>query len=158
MGSIVSEVPPASWTYTKGPSAKMALPNENGSPCVLVTRVVREPGTPGRGSSTARGGRSVAKSSPRDWTLETDAGVMKVHFVEPNSFGVLDHRVTLAAGLTVTNRMRVISNGSGSELVMVLFQSPGISTEAFERDIQAVTDDLARLKTAAEAIGTENRQ
>ena len=102
--------------------------------------------------------RAVARSSPRDWTLETDAGVMKVHFVESNPFGVLDHRVTLASGHTVTNGMRVISNGTGSELVMVLFQYPGISTAEFERDIQAVTDDLARLKTAAETIGTEHRQ
>jgi carbon monoxide dehydrogenase subunit G len=96
--------------------------------------------------------RSVARSSSRDWTLDTDVGVMQVHFVEPNSFGVLDHEVTLASGITVTNGMRVMPNGTGSELVMVLFQSPAVSTEDFERDIRAVTDDLARLKQAVETI------
>ena len=81
---------------------------------------------------------------------------MKVHFVEGNSFGVLDHEVTLASGLTVLNSMRVLPNGTGSELVMVLFQSPGVSTEEFDRDIQAVTDDLARLKKAAEVFSKES--
>jgi hypothetical protein len=98
---------------------------------------------------------SVARFSGRDWKLETDAGPMKVHFVEPNSFGVLDHEVALASGVTVLNSMRVLPNGAGSELVMVLFQSPTVSTEEFDRDVQAVTDDLARLKTAAEAFTTE---
>jgi hypothetical protein len=95
--------------------------------------------------------RSVSRSSARDWTLDTDAGAMKVRFVEHNSLGVLDHEVTLASGVTVLNSMRVLANGSGSELVMVVFQSREASTEQFERDIQAVRDDLARIKKVAEA-------
>jgi len=98
--------------------------------------------------------RSVARSSPRDWTLETETGPMKVHFVEPNPLGVLDHQVTLASGVTALNAMRVLPNGTGSELVMVLFQSPATSASEFERDIQAVTDDFARIKKAAEEPGT----
>jgi hypothetical protein len=76
---------------------------------------------------------------------------MNIRFVEPNSLGVLDHEVTVASGTVVLNSMRVLSNGDGSELVMVVFQSPGVSTEQFDRDVQAVTDDLSRLKAAAEA-------
>jgi hypothetical protein len=83
---------------------------------------------------------------------------MKVHFVEANSFGVLDHEVTLASGVAVRNSMRVLPNGTGSELVMVLFQAPAVSTREFERDIQAVTDDLARLKKAAEALPKESER
>jgi hypothetical protein len=94
--------------------------------------------------------RAVRRSTARDWTLDTEAGLMKIRFVPSNSLGVLDHEVTLASGVTVLNSMRVLANGSGSELVMVLFQSPEASTEEFERDIQAVRDDLARLKKAAE--------
>jgi polyketide cyclase/dehydrase/lipid transport protein len=99
--------------------------------------------------------RSVSRSSARDWTLETDAGPMKVHFVEQNALGVLDHEVTLASGVRVLNSMRVLANGSGSELVMVVFQSPEASTEQFERDVQAVRDDLARIKKVAEAMTKE---
>jgi hypothetical protein len=76
---------------------------------------------------------------------------MDVHFVERNSLGVLDHEVTLASGVTVLNSMRVLANGSGSELVMVLFQSPDASTEQFKRDVQAVRDDLARIKRVVES-------
>ena len=94
---------------------------------------------------------SVTRISARDWNVETDTGPIKVHFVEPNSLGVLDHEVTLASGMTVFNSMRVVANGPGSELVMVVFQSPGISAKQFDKDVQAVTDDLARLKVAAEA-------
>src|SRR3954462_10500473 len=66
---------------------------------------------------------SVARTSERDWSLETEAGRMKIHFVESNSLGVLDHEVTLESGTTVFNSMRVLPNGTGSELVMVVFQS-----------------------------------
>jgi carbon monoxide dehydrogenase subunit G len=98
---------------------------------------------------------SVARISERDWNLETEAGPMKVRFVEPNSLGVLDHEVIVASGMPVFNSMRVLPNGTGSELVMVVFQSPGVSTEQFDRDVQAVTDDLARLKPAAERFSKE---
>jgi hypothetical protein len=96
--------------------------------------------------------RAVSKSSARDWMLDTEAGPMKVRFVEQNSLGVLDHEVTLASGVTVLNSMRVLANGSGSELVMVVFQSPAASTDEFERDVQAVRDDLARIKKVAEGL------
>ena len=33
--------------------------------------------------------RSVRRTAARDWTLETEAGRMKVHFVEENALGVL---------------------------------------------------------------------
>ena len=96
--------------------------------------------------------RSVSRTGERTWTLETEAGRMQVQLVEPNALGVLDHHVTLDSGRTVFNAMRVIPNGDGSELVMTIFQQPGVSTAEFERDVQAVRDDLARLKRAAEAF------
>lgn len=40
-------------------------------------------------------------------------------------------------------------------LVMVVFQLPGAPIEQFDQDIQAVTDDLARLKRAAEKFSRE---
>jgi hypothetical protein len=75
--------------------------------------------------------------------------MMQVRFVEPNSFGVLDHDVSLESGETAFNSMRVLPNGSGSELVMVLFQRPSMSRDQFQRDVEAVTDDLARMRRAA---------
>jgi hypothetical protein len=95
--------------------------------------------------------QSVSRISEREWTLETDAGVMQVEFGEPNTVGVLDHHVRLASGLIVYSAMRIVPNGAGSELVMTLFQQPAVTPEEFERDLQAVREDLARLKHAAEA-------
>ena len=101
---------------------------------------------------------SVKRASEKDWVLDTEAGQMKIRFVEPNSLGVLDHEVELESGRTVFNSMRVLPNGSGSELVMVIFQQPGASSEEFDRDVQAVRADLGRLKKAAESPRSENRR
>jgi hypothetical protein len=99
--------------------------------------------------------RSVSRTSDRGWTLGTDAGPMRVRFVEQNALAVLDHEVTLASGASVLNSMRVLANGSGSELIMVVFQSPDVSPDQFERDVEAVRDDLARIKTLSEATARE---
>jgi carbon monoxide dehydrogenase subunit G len=98
--------------------------------------------------------RSVTRLSEGSWSLDTTDGAMTVRFVERNSFGILDHRVTLASGMTVHNAMRVVPNGSGSELEMVVMQSPEMSAAQFDQDVQAVTDDFARLKTAAEGYSS----
>lgn len=95
--------------------------------------------------------RAVTKSSTRDWTLDTDGGTMHVRFVEPNSLGVLDHTVTLASGVRIYNAMRVSANGSGSELMMVVLQTPPATGEQFEQDVHAVRDDFARIKRVLEA-------
>jgi hypothetical protein len=99
--------------------------------------------------------QSVTHLSEGGWSLETKDGAMTVRFVEPNSFGVLDHQVTVASGLTVLNAMRVVPNGTGSELVMVVIQSPEMSPAQFNQDVQAVTDDFARLKLAAETYSSK---
>jgi hypothetical protein len=99
--------------------------------------------------------RSVSRTSERGWTLETDVGPMAVRFVEQNPLGVLDHEVTLPSGTGALNSMRVLANGSGSELIMVVFQSPEVSSDQFARDVEAVRDDLARIKTLSEAMARE---
>jgi len=95
--------------------------------------------------------RSVNKSSGRDWTVETDVGTMHLRFVEVNSLGVLDHTVTLPSGVRIDNVMRVSANGSGSELSMVVLQTPPATGEQFERDVQAVRNDFARIKKVLES-------
>jgi hypothetical protein len=99
--------------------------------------------------------RSVSRSSDRGWTLDTDAGPTRVRFVEQNGLGVLDHEVMLPSGISVLNSMRVLANGSGSELIMVVFQSPEVSSGQFERDVEAIRDDLARIKTLSETMAME---
>ena len=95
--------------------------------------------------------RGVARASARDWTLETDGGALRLHFVEANSLGILDHTVTLASGDIICNAMRVSANASGSELSMVVLQTPPATSVQFEQDVQAVRDDFGRIKRVVEA-------
>ena len=46
--------------------------------------------------------------------------------------------------------MRVVSNGSGSEVLLTLLQSPGMSDAQYGTDTQLVTQDLATLKQVME--------
>ena len=95
--------------------------------------------------------QSVSRTAPNDWELDTGDGTMHMRFVEPNPFGVLDHVVTLASGVTLTNSLRATPNGSGCELVMLLLQWPHLSDGEFDRDVQAVIDDFGRIKAAIES-------
>lgn len=93
--------------------------------------------------------RSVRKSGG-EWIVETPDGPMTIKFVGRNDFGVLDHTVTVKPGIEILNPMRVVPNGSGSEIIFTVFQSPGVSNEAFAKDAGMVEGDLRTLKTVLE--------
>ena len=61
------------------------------------------------------------------------------------------YTVTLPDGTTVTNPMRVVPNGGGSELSFTLFRLPGVTAEAFQADAATVQGDLQTLKRLLEA-------
>lgn len=90
-----------------------------------------------------------------EWVIQTPDGPMNIRFVEKNGFGVLDHTVTLPSGEQVFNPMRVIPNGSGSEVVFTLFQLPGMSDEKFVTDAGMVEQDLRTLKAVLEKAERE---
>lgn len=96
--------------------------------------------------------QSVRKSGS-DWIMQTAAGEMKVRFVPPNEFRIADHYVSPAPGVEIYVPMRVLPNGSGSEVVFTLFRSPDMPPEKFAGDIGMVQQDLLTLKRAL-----ENRQ
>ncbi|MDY0395627.1 hypothetical protein RWE15_15855 [Virgibacillus halophilus] len=75
---------------------------------------------------------------------------MIIRFVERNKLGVLDHYVTISTGQEILNPMRVIPNGSGSEVMFTLFQSTEISDEKFAEDAKLVESDLKTLKDKLE--------
>jgi hypothetical protein len=96
-------------------------------------------------------GRSISKIDGR-WMVETSNGVVTVEFTPKNALGVLDHTVTLPDGTQVYLPIRVVANGSGSELVFTLFQTPQMSDAEFERDAKMVAADLRTLKRLVEAL------
>ncbi|MFD4262594.1 SRPBCC family protein [Streptomyces sp. NPDC058534] len=96
------------------------------------------------GSMEQVGARWVAESSPM--------GRVEVAFVPRNELGVLDHHVTLPSGETVYNPVRVIADGTGSEVVFTIRRQPGTGVADFERDASTVAADLARLKGLLESV------
>jgi carbon monoxide dehydrogenase subunit G len=86
------------------------------------------------------------------WRLETSVGPMRVTFAPMNALGVADHVVTPldGKGAAVDVPLRVIPNGSGSEVMLTLFRQPAMSDAQFAADAVLVQADLARLKNAVE--------
>lgn len=85
-----------------------------------------------------------------EWVAESDLGRVTVQFAPDNPYGVLDHVVTLPDGTAVTNPLRVVANGDGSDVIFSLVQAPDGDLDAFEADAATVVRDLARLKALLE--------
>lgn len=85
------------------------------------------------------------------WIAQTPSGAVRIEFAPVNPFGVLDHRLTLADGQQVCVPLRVIANGSGSEILFTLFQTPSLDDRQFAADAAQVEADLLRLKPLLEA-------
>ena len=94
-------------------------------------------------------GNSVEQVDGR-WFVDTPTGRVGVAFAPRNQYGVLDHDVTLPSGEIIHMPVRVITDGSGCEVVFTLRRLPGMSDEDFERDAHAVAADLTRLKRVLE--------
>jgi hypothetical protein len=95
-------------------------------------------------------GHSVANVDGQ-WFVETGSGRVAIAFAERNSFGVLDHEVTLSSGDVVYIPMRVVPLGDGCEVVFSVRRLPNMSDKDFARDAGLVQADLTRLKQILEA-------
>ncbi|KQT32523.1 polyketide cyclase [Sphingomonas sp. Leaf412] len=91
------------------------------------------------------------RSTERGWIADTPEGEAAIHFSEPNAFGILDHRVTRHGQPDVMVPMRMIPNGDGTEVELILFRQPDMTDADFKRDARMVKADLGALKTLLEA-------
>jgi hypothetical protein len=98
----------------------------------------------------ASGLGSSIKHVDGEWLAEAPMGKVKIRFAKRNTFGVLDHDVITESGVMFHNPMRVIPNGSGSEIVFTLLRQPDTSDEKFSEDADWVEKDLRTLKTVLE--------
>lgn len=85
-----------------------------------------------------------------EWIADAPMGKVKIRFAKRNTFGILDHDVILESGVKIHNPMRVVPNGSGSEVVFILFRQPDTSDEKFSEDAKWVEKDLRILKDLLE--------
>ena len=84
------------------------------------------------------------------WEVNTEQGTVGLRFTPHNAYGVLDHTVVLSDGTEVYVPMRVMPNGTGSEVMLVLFRQPEMDATAFARDAGRMQNDLAALKALLE--------
>lgn len=94
----------------------------------------------------ASGLASGLEPDGEDWIATGVLGTVRVSFVPPNEFGVLDHTVTIESGLRVYNALRVVPNGDGCEVMFTLLRLPGMTDEQFAADAAHVRKDLEALK------------
>jgi len=87
-----------------------------------------------------------------EWLAETAEGPVRVRFSERNSFGVLDHSVTLPQGGSVYVPLRVLPRERGCELELTLFRQPGMTDEKFAADAEWVMRDLRAAKQILENL------
>ncbi|MBT0770692.1 SRPBCC family protein [Kineosporia sp. J2-2] len=86
-----------------------------------------------------------------EWVASSPMGRAVLKFAPHNEFGVVDHHVTVPGGETFYNPMRVLADGPECEVVFTLRRLEGVTDDAFERDAEAVSADLARLKSLMES-------
>ncbi|MDQ2845229.1 MAG: SRPBCC family protein [Actinomycetota bacterium] len=99
----------------------------------------------------APGLASAVEQLDGQWMAESPMGRVAFAFAPRNSFGVLDHDVTLPSGDVVYNPMRVIADGGDHcEVVFSVRRRPGMSDEDFVSDAAAVAVDLGTLKRVLE--------
>jgi hypothetical protein len=85
-----------------------------------------------------------------EWIADSPTGPVKVRFVRRNDFGILDHDVVLPSGAIIHNPIRVLPNGTGSEVTFALFRQSGVSPQKFAEDAKWVEKDLGLLKSHLE--------
>jgi hypothetical protein len=85
-----------------------------------------------------------------EWLAETPFGAMKIRFSPPNEFGVLDHWVCPEVGGEIYVPLRVVSNGTGCELILTLFRMPDMTDAKFAEDADLVRRDLEFAKKLLE--------
>ena len=106
----------------------------------------------------AAGLGTAGERSGDAWVAQMEVGPVTVRFVERNELGVLDHIVTLPDGQEVYNPMRVVPNGTGSEVSFTLFRLPGMTDAQLKADAAQVQRDLETLKGILEGGDDVNRR
>jgi hypothetical protein len=98
----------------------------------------------------AKGLSDSLRRTDRGWVTETPEGEAVIRFSEPNGYGVLDHWVEVEGRAAISVPLRMIANGTGTEVELTLFRQPDMTEAAFKRDARAVRSDLEALKALLE--------
>lgn len=112
--------------------------------------VARYAGNPENLPAWAAGVSAGIRRENGAWVTDSPMGAVKIRFVGPVEFGILDHDVTLPDATVIHNPLRVLRNDEGSEVVFTLYRLPGMSDESFEQDAALIVADLETLRAILE--------
>jgi hypothetical protein len=94
-------------------------------------------------------GKSIRRIG-NEWVADSSDGQLKVRFTPRNAFGVVDHYVKRSSEAEIYVPMRLLANGTGSELLFTLFRESSQSDERLAADLEFVKKDLNVLKAVLE--------
>lgn len=81
------------------------------------------------------------------WRGTGALGTVKVRFTEHNPFCIMDHYVDSGLSKEMCVPMRIVANGTGSQVLVTVFRQPLLSDERFAQELEVVQQDLDRLHT-----------
>ena len=88
---------------------------------------------------------------PSEWAAVTEFGPRLVRFCPRNEFGVLDHAWYREGDEPLMMPMRVIANGTGTDLTFLFFRRPHMTDQEFASTTEWITVDFLVLKGLLEA-------
>ncbi len=89
--------------------------------------------------------RSIQRA-PSGWIASSRRGPIPIRFLRDDRSGLLDLVLRENAGEDLTLAMRVLPNGSGSEVVFTIIQSPGLSDQAYQEHMRWAEKAIHGLK------------
>jgi hypothetical protein len=105
------------------------------------------------GANLPRWAVGFAKAAAPDgdgWLVTTGAEPMRVRIDSDARTGVVDFRLEIAPGLAGLAATRVLSRGTGSEVIFTQFQPPGMPDDVFAKNVETVSHELRMLKALLE--------
>jgi hypothetical protein len=85
------------------------------------------------------------------WVAGTPGAEAIVRFAPENEYGVLDHSMKLQGKPEVYIPLRMVQNGHGTQVELMLFRLDQWSDDDFERETALFKEDLHSLKMLLEA-------
>ena len=97
---------------------------------------------------------SSIENKDGNWVAITPEGRCKMKFTEKNTFGILDHTITVGR-TPVYVPMRILPNNNGCEVMLTLYRNDDTLPSRFKEDIGWVERDLDALKDLLEDTAGE---
>lgn len=94
--------------------------------------------------------KAVEPGDDGEWIVDSSAGEIQLRIETDPGQGTVDYVMKPAADAEAVAYSRVVPNGGGAEYIFTQFQSPGMTDEIFEGQVDALHHELTTLKALLE--------